>query len=52
MDLNADNCVDKLSGEDWNILFEFDEEFHRKGEFERIFPNKNNVEKYSQFFLS
>ena len=29
------------------ILFEFDEEFHRKGEFERIFPNKNNVEKYS-----
>jgi len=52
MDLNADNCVEKLSAEDWNILFEFDEEFHRKGDFERIFPNKDNVEKYSKFFLT
>ena len=31
---------------------EFDEEFHRKGDFERIFPNKDNVEKYSKFFLT
>ena len=42
--------MEKLSAEDWNILFEFDEEYHRKGDFERIFPNKDNVEKYSQFF--
>ncbi len=49
-DLNADNCIDKLSAEDWNILFEFDEEYHRRGDFERIFPNKNNVVKYSKFF--
>ncbi len=49
-DLNADNCIDKLSAEDWNILFEFDEEYHRRGDFERIFPNKNNVVKYSQYF--
>lgn len=52
MDLNSENCVEKLSAEDWNILFEFDEEFHRKGDFERIFPNKDNVEKYSKFFLT
>ena len=49
-DLNAENCIDKLSAEDWNILFEFDEEFHRRGDFERIFPNKSNVAKYSKFF--
>ena len=51
-DLNASNCVEKLSAEDWNILFEFDEEFHRKGDFERIFPNTNNVEKYQKYFPS
>jgi len=44
--------VEKLSAEDWNILFEFDEEFHRKGNFERIFPNKDNVEKYSEYFTT
>jgi len=46
-DLNSDNCLTKLSVEDWNILFEFEEEFYRKGEFERIFPNRENVNKYS-----
>jgi len=34
------------------VLFEFDEEYHRKGCFERIFPNKNNVEKYGKLFAS
>ena len=47
VDLNADNCLDKLTAEDWNILFEFDEEYYRKGNFERIYPNKENVKKYS-----
>jgi len=32
------------------MLFEFDEEFHRKGNFERIYPNKNNVDKYLKYF--
>ena len=50
VDLNADNCVEKLSVEDWNILFEFDEEYHRRGDFERIFPNKANVDKYLDLF--
>jgi tubulin polyglutamylase TTLL4 len=44
--------VERLSPEDWNILFEFDEEFHRRGDFERIFPNKDTVDHYSKFFLS
>jgi len=52
LDLTPENCVERLSVEDWNILFEFDEEYHRRGEFERIFPNKDNVEKYSKLFTS
>ncbi len=48
--LSSENCLDKLRSEDWNILFELDEEYHRRGHFLRIFPNKNNVEKYSKFF--
>ena len=50
MDLNDDNYVEKLNPEDWNIIFETDEEFYRKGEFERLFPNKDNVDIYSSFF--
>ena len=46
LDLSVDNALDKLSVEDWNILFEFDEENHRKGDLERIFPNRNNVLNY------
>ena len=51
-DLSADNCVEKLNPEDWKMLFEFDEEYHRKGNFERIFPNKENVEKFDPFFMT
>ena len=50
MDLGPDNCIEKLSQEDWNILFEFDEEYHRKGDFIRIFPNKHTVDKYTDLF--
>jgi len=46
MDLNSDNCLEKLSTQDWNILFEFDEEFHRRGDFERIFPERRSVKYY------
>jgi tubulin polyglutamylase TTLL4 len=38
LDLTYDNCLEKLSCEDWTILFETDEEFYRRGHFERIFP--------------
>lgn len=49
-DLNEQNCLEKLSAEDWNILFETDEENYRRGNFERIFPLKENLETYSKFF--
>ena len=51
VDLSWENCVQKLSPEEFNILFEFDEEFHRKGNFIRIFPNKDNVDTYQHLFL-
>ena len=37
-DLDYDNCLTKLSPEDWVVLFETDEEFYRRGNFERIYP--------------
>ena len=48
--MTAENCIHILTVQDWNVLFEFDEEFNRKGNFERIFPNKENVVKYSDIF--
>jgi len=39
-----------LGPDDWNILFEADEEYHRRGSFERIYPVKESVEYYSNFF--
>lgn len=32
--------------EDWQILLETDEEFYRKGNFERIYPVKNKGDYY------
>ena len=49
-ELNSTNCLKKLSTENWNVLFENEEEFGRRGEFERIFPKKENIDYYSQFF--
>ena len=51
-DLNYQNCVERLTPEDWNILFEFDEENQRRGNFERIFPTKLNVENYKELFIN
>ena len=48
--LNWDNCIDKLNPEDWEILFESEEEFYRRGHFELIFPLKENIEEYKKFF--
>ena len=50
MELNETNCLELLSPEDWNILFEFDEEYFRRGDFERIFPLKDNVDNYKKYF--
>jgi len=49
-DLNEMNCVEKLSAEDWNVLFEADEENHRRGSFNRIFPLRDNIATYSKYF--
>jgi len=49
-DLDETNCLDKLSTDDWNILFDTDEENYRKGNFERIFPLKENINTYSKYF--
>lgn len=49
-DLSYENCLEKLSVEQWNVLFESEEEFERKGEFIRLFPDKKNLDYYCQFF--
>lgn len=49
-ELNENNCINLLSSDDWNVLFETDEEWYRKGDFERIFPLKDNVDAYSKYF--
>ena len=42
--------MQKLGSEDWNILIESDEEYFRRGHFDRIFPTKKNIDIYSKFF--
>lgn len=49
-ELNEQNCLEVLSSDDWNVLFETDEEWYRKGDYERIFPNRENVDTYAKFF--
>lgn len=39
-----------ISQEDLNVLIDSEEEWDRIGNFDRIFPLKNNVDYYSQFF--
>lgn len=41
-DLTYENCAQKLSTDDWEILFETEEENYRKGGFERIFPMEDS----------
>lgn len=49
-DLTEDNCLEKLSMDDWNVLFETDEENYRRGDFERIFPERDTVDNYAKYF--
>ena len=46
--ISINECL--LSQQELNILVSYEEEFYRKGEFDRIFPNKENIEKYRSFF--
>lgn len=49
-ELCFDNCLNKLTSDQWNILFENEEEYSRRGQFERIFPQKENIENYALYF--
>lgn len=49
-ELSEQNCLELLSADDWNVLFETDEEWYRKGDFDRIFPERDSVDNYCQFF--
>lgn len=52
MDLKYENCVEKLTTLDWEILFQSYEEMYRRGNYERVFPpnNINEVDYYGKFF--
>ena len=52
MDLDENNCLEKLTPDDWEVLFETEEENYRRGHFERIFPleDEEKMKQYSQFF--
>lgn len=41
---------EKLSKDELDILMELEEEFHRKGNFERIYPQVNTMTFYEHFF--
>lgn len=53
IDLNEQNIFQKLQIDDWETMFESDEEIYRSGEFNRIFPpdDLGLIDYYSKFFL-
>ena len=48
--LNEKNCVHVLNTEDWEMLFDAEEELYRRGNFELLFPLNENSEVYRKFF--
>ena len=50
MDLKSAVTLDELSEEDMDLLLYSEEENSRCGDFERIFPLANNIDKYSPYF--
>ncbi len=48
--LSEENIFDKLSPDDCEVLFENDEELFRKGDYELIFPVRENIDQYKKFF--
>ena len=49
-ELNCKNCISLLNIEEWKVLLESEEEFERKGDFELIFPLRENIQIYRNFF--
>lgn len=51
-DLKYENCIERLTPLDWEILFQSYEEMYRKGDFERIFPpaSISQIDYYAKFF--
>eukprot|EP00744_Colponema_vietnamica_P042090 GILI01089439.1.p1 GENE.GILI01089439.1~~GILI01089439.1.p1 ORF type:complete len:139 (+),score=23.15 GILI01089439.1:33-419(+) len=47
-----EKSLSELSPEDWNIIIETEEEWYRRGHFDRIFPLPETIDYYSQFFES
>ena len=41
---------DKITDDDLQVVLDFEEEQHRLGNFEKIFPCINNAKFYGQFF--
>ena len=46
--LNTDG--ERLTEDELQIIIDFEEEQHRLGNFEKVFPNINNFRHYAQFF--
>ena len=42
--------VDALTDEEYELLADLEEEYTRKGHFNRIFPLATNVDTYSKYF--
>lgn len=51
-EINYDNCIEKMTPDGWEVIVETEEEYYRRGHFERIFPPKdiNKLDYYIQFF--
>lgn len=41
---------EKLTEDDVQIILDFEEEQHRLGNFEKVYPCINNVKQYMQYF--
>jgi len=48
--LNEKNCIHILNTEDWEMLFDSEEELYRRGGFELLFPLTENIANYKKFF--
>lgn len=49
-DLKSTDAFDKLPEEDKELILYVEEENGRRGEFERIFPTPENIDKYAPYF--
>ena len=53
--ISLQNCKNleeyPLSEEDLNVILDAEEENYRTGNFRRIFPLKNNIDRYAEYFM-